>query len=91
MSLGFALFIAADVLGAASAVSSCRRTSRYWGGAAAAREAVVLAASLAAYTAVCILVGYGMWPQVLGCLLAAAVVAAGWHWAAPRKPIKGDD
>jgi hypothetical protein len=92
MTIGLALFIAADTLGALGAVISCRRTSRDRGRGAAAREAAVLGVSLGAYTAACLTAGFGFWPQLAGCLLSAAVVAAGWHWVpSVAEYLKGDN
>jgi hypothetical protein len=93
MSLGLVVFIAGDALGAAGAVISCRRTSRYRGRGAAAREAVVLGVSLAVYTGMCLAFGFGFWPQLAGCLFGGVVAVAGRPWVLPRAELftKGDD
>lgn len=79
MSPGLVIFIAGDALGAACAVISCRRTSRHRGRGAAAREAVVLGLSLAAYTAVCVWLGFGLAAQLLGLLAGAIPLLLGYR------------
>lgn len=84
MSPGFALFLACDVLGAAGALFSCRRTARIEGKGSAAKEAAVHVASISAFTAVCLLLGYGswpfFWPQALGVIAGTVVTLTGWRW-----------
>lgn len=72
MSLGLAVFIASDALGALVAVISCRRTARDKGRASAAKEGIVMALSLAAYTAACLWLGFTIGAQCLA-LIAGAI------------------
>ena len=77
MSPGFAVFIACVAIGVAWAVISCRRTWRQRGHGEAVREAAVLAASLAAYTSVCLWLGYSTGAQCLALVASLVPVALG--------------
>ena len=77
MNLGFAVFIASDVLGAVAAVVLTRRTFRRHGRTPAVKEAVLHALMLGAYTAVCVCLGYGMFGQFIACVAVAFVFVTG--------------
>lgn len=77
---GLVFFIASTALGAASVVILAARTATWPGPRVAAKEAAVTSGSLAAYVVVCVWLGYGIAPQLLGFLAGAAVLYFGRAW-----------
>ena len=90
MSLGFWAFVASIALGVVVAVISCHRTARDGGRAAAAKEGTVMALSLAAYTAVCLAIGYSIGAQCLALLAGAVPLVLGRKYLPSLARMEGD-
>jgi hypothetical protein len=90
VTIGLAVFIASDALGAVLAVISCRRTARDRGRADAAREGTVMALSLAAYTGVCLWIGYSVGAQCLALVAGAVPLLLGRKYLPSLDEMRGD-
>ena len=90
MSTGFAVFIASAVLGAVLAVIAVALTARTAGRGPAAKEGLVLAASLAAYIAVCLWIGYSLGAQLLGWAASAIPLWLGRKYLPSLDELRGD-
>lgn len=77
MTTGLGVFIACLVLGVVLAAFDCYRTWHRHGHGMAAGEAAVMALSLAAYTGICLWLGYGLGAQCLGLAASAVPVLTG--------------
>ena len=79
---GFLTFFAAVVISGACVLLHATRARYVHGRAVAsvAKEAAVTGGSLAVYVAVCVLLGYGVLPQLLGCLAGGVVLWFGRSW-----------
>jgi hypothetical protein len=79
---GFVVFFASAAISGACVLLHATR-ARYIHGrtvASVAKEAAVTGGFLAAYVAVCLLLGYGLLPQLLGCLAGGVVLWFGRRW-----------
>lgn len=83
MTWGLGVFIAFLVLGAVLAAFSCRRTWRWHGRAAAVKEAAVMTLSLAAYTGICLWIGYSIAAQCLALVASLVPLLIGRRYLPP--------
>jgi len=90
MSLGLAVFIASDALGAVVAVISCHRAFRRLGAAVARKYGLVLALSLAVYTGTCAWLGYGWVPQGFALLAGCLPLWLGHRYVPSPDEMRGD-
>jgi fatty acid desaturase len=90
MTIGLAVFIASDALGALVAAISCRRAAIRLGAKAAAKYGALLALSLAIYTGACLGFGYGFGPQSLAIVAGCLPLWLGHRYVPSLDELRGD-